>query len=267
LSWVDRQIMNVAANRIQQVTIRHPDGQTLVIDKASRDDANYTVHDVPEKREVKYASVGNPLASVLASLRFDDIATLPERDPGPHAPIVIEYRTFDGLVVTAQTYVDGDKHYVHFTAAFDEDLAKRFYVPPAPPATTPPADGTKPDAAASGDKPGAKTDGQTPAATPPAAADAQAPATTPPAAPAEPDFSAVRTEADTINKTLQPWVYVIGAYKYDQMNKYVADMLKEVESKDAAKKGETAKKPGDKKAAAKQPVQPPVEEEEPESEE
>src|SRR4029077_14288238 len=127
MSWVDRTIINVAANRVQQVSIRHPDGQTLVIDKAKRDDPNFTVHDVPEKREVKYASVGNPVASALASLRFDDVATLAAKDPTTHSPIVIEYRTFDGLVVTTQTYIDGDKHYAHYSAAFDEELARRFY--------------------------------------------------------------------------------------------------------------------------------------------
>ena len=139
LNWLDRQIMNVAANRIQQVTIRHPDGETLVISKETREAPNYTVHDVPAKREVKYASVGNPLASTLASLRLDDIAHgRGERDPAVHAPIEVEYRTFDGLVVTAQTYVEDDKHYVHFATAFDEAQAQRFYVAPA--TATPPAD-------------------------------------------------------------------------------------------------------------------------------
>jgi hypothetical protein len=225
------------------VTIRHPDGQTLVIDKATREEPNYTVHDVPAKREVKFASVGNPLASVLATLRLDDIAPLAERDPTSHSPIVVEYRTFDGLVVTAQAYVEEDKHWAHFAAAFDEELARRFYVPPAP--ATPPADGAStPDAAAEGD---AAATTETDAATAAGGADAGAAgdatgapaategATAPAATPAEPDFSAARTEAETINKQVQPWVFAIGSYKYDQINKRVADMLKEEESAAAAK--------------------------------
>ena len=259
MTWVDRTIMNVAANRIQQVTIRHPDGQTLVIDKTKKDDANFTVHDIPEKREVKYASVGNPTASALASLRFDDVATLADKDPSAHSPLVAEYRTFDGMVVTVQTYADGDKRYAHFAAAFDEDQARRFYVPPAPPADAPKADDAeKPDAATDepegeGDgaaesaetaKPAGETPATTPESTPPAA----------PAAPAEPDFSAVRTEVDTLNKKVDPWVYDIGGYKYDQINKHVTDMLKDLETKEPAKKPD-ARKPEAKKPETSTPNQ------------
>jgi hypothetical protein len=251
----------VPANRIQQVTVRHPDGQTLVIDKATREEPNYTVHDIPAKREVKFASVGNPLASVLATLRLDDIATLAERDPVSHTPLVVEYRTFDGLVVTARAYVEDNKHWAHFAAAFDEELARRFYVPPAP--ATPPAEGdSSSDAAAGGDAAATtETEGATAAeatgddaaagdaATAPAAPDAaDTPATT---APAEPDFTAVRKEVETINEKVQPWVFAIGSYKYDQMNKHVADMLKEEESAAAAKPD--AKKPAPKEAAEPEP--------------
>ena len=266
LSWIDRQIMNVPANRIQQVTIRHPDGQTLVIDKATREDPNYTVHDLPAKREVKYASVGNPLASVLASLRLDDIAPLADKDPASHSPIEVEYRTFDGLVVKTQAFVEGDKHWAHFTASFDEDLARRFYVAP-PPATPPPAEGAATPDAEAGSDATAKTAAEPPApgagdattAATDAAKSAEATTTAPtaatdtpaaPAAPAEPDFSAARTEAETIDKKVAPWVFVIGSYKYEQIDKHVADMLKEEE---AAKAKPDAKKPAPKKPAEPKP--------------
>jgi hypothetical protein len=264
LSWIDRQIMNVPANRIQQVTIRHPDGQTLIIDKSTREEPNYTVHDLPAKREVKYASVGNPLASVLATLRLDDIAPLAEKDPASHSPIEVEYRTFDGLVVKTQTFVEGDKHWAHFVASFDEDLARRFYVPPAP--ATPPAEGAStPDASAESDataetaaEPPAPGAGDATTAAPDAAKPAEATSTAPtavtaapaapaaPAPPAEPDFSAARAEAETINKKVAPWVFVIGSYKYEQIDKHVTDMLKEEE---AAKAKPEAKKPATKKPA------------------
>ena len=186
MSWVNRQILNVPANRVQQVTIRHPDGQALVIDKATREEPNYTVHDLPAKREVKFASVGNPLASVLSSLRFDDVATLAEKDPASRSPIVVEYRTFDGLVVTARTFMEDNKYYAHFAAAFDEELARRFYVAPAT-ATPPAGDAAATDPAAeadagadatddateAGDAAGAPAAGEAPA-TPPADADAAA---------------------------------------------------------------------------------------------
>lgn len=251
LSWIDRQIINVPANRIQSVTVRHPDGQTLTIDKATREEPNYTVHDLPAKREVKFASVGNPVASVLSSLRLEDVAPLAEHDPSAHSPIIVEYRAFDGLVVTAQAYAEGDKRYVHYDAAFDEDLAKRFYVAPAP---KPEDEAAEDSGAASAEKPAGEAEStSTPAAgatstaeTPPAEGSAT------PAAPAEPDFSATRQEAEKLDQTLQPWVFVIASYKYDQMNKHVSDMLKEEEPKGASK--DPKKEPP--KAGAKKPAPP-----------
>jgi len=271
LTWIDRQVMNVPASRIQQVTIRHPDGQTLVIDKATREEPNYTVHDVPAKREVKFASVGNPLASVLATLRLDDVARLADSDPASHSPIEVEYRTFDGLVVKLHAFVEGDRQWAHFAASFDEELARRYYVPPAP--ATPSAEGTStPDAAAESDDT-AKTAAEAPApdagdekaatadaaktsaedaAKSPTPAPPDAASTSPAAtAPAEPDFSAARTEADTLNKKVEPWVFVIGSYKYEQIDKHVADMLKEEEDKAAAKPKAESKKP-----AATKPAEP-----------
>jgi hypothetical protein len=251
LSWIDRQIMNVPANRIQSVTIRHPDGQTLTIDKNTREEPNYTVHDLPAKREVKFASVGNPVASVLSSLRLEDVAALAEHDPSAHSPITIEYRAFDGLVVTAQAYAEGDKRYVHYDAAFDEDLAKRFYVAPAPKAEDA---ATGESGAASAEKPASKDEAKAESTSTPAAGATSTAETPPaegaaaPAAPAQPDFSATRQEAEKLDRTLQPWVFIVASYKYDQMNKHVSDMLKEEEQKGANKEPP--------KAGAKKPAPP-----------
>jgi hypothetical protein len=239
LNWLDRQILNVAANRIQQVTIRHPDGETLVVSKDTPETTNYVVHDVPDKEEIKYDSVGNPLASVLSSLRLDDVHMLAAKDPGPHSPIEAEYRTFDGLVVKAQAYADGDQRLVHFTASFDEEQARRFHVAPAAAEGDDAADGdgdgddaAADDAAADAD-PDAADDTAADQAAGDTAADDDAADAAEPAAAAEPDFSTVRKEAEMLNTKVQPWVYAIASYKYDQIDKRMADMLK-VEEKEAA---------------------------------
>jgi hypothetical protein len=199
-----------------------------------------------------------------------DVARLADIDPASHSPIEVEYRTFDGLVVELQSFVDGDKHWAHFAASFDEDLARRYYVagrrPARPrkarrrqiprPRATPPRrlrrTRPRPARAMGRLRPpdAAKTTGGRRREVARAAPDAAS--TTPAAtAPVEPDFSAARTEADTINGKVEPWVFVIGSYKYEQIDKHVADMLKEEEDKAAAKPKAESKKP-----AATKPAEP-----------
>lgn len=247
LNWMDRQIMNIAANRIQQVTITHPDGESLVISKDTREATNYAVQDVPQGKELKYDSVGNPLASMISSLRLDEVYPLAEKDPAQHSPIEAEYKTFDGLVVKARAFADGDKRLVNFTASFDEEQARRFYVPPksdddaaddAPDSTEGADEATDERAQDTGDaaEDASAEDAQADAGDASgddAAADAEGATDAAKSGekPAEPDFSATRKEAEELNAKVQPWVYAIANYKYDQINKRMADMLKEEESK------------------------------------
>src|SRR5690606_440600 len=133
--WLVRDITDLAAARVQSVTIRHADGATIRIRKDSEDAANFTVEDIPEGRELSYASVANSIAAALDNLTLDDVrragdaapATADTPDPagagsdeagadageasGDEAPeaVTTVFRTFDGLKVTVDsTGTDGE---------------------------------------------------------------------------------------------------------------------------------------------------------------
>lgn len=185
--WLEPQILDVRGDRVQQVTIKHPDGETLTVSKASRDAQNFDVAAVPEGRELLYASVANVIGNSLRELSLEDVEPA---DANPvEQPVQVEFRTFDGLVINMTGTERGEEAWVSFVASFDPDQAARFAAP------------------APADQEGA-TDESAPE----------------PAAEATSADSAA--EAERINARVGAWRYKIAGFQYDQMTRRMADLLK-----------------------------------------
>ena len=211
--WLDARILDVRGDRVQQVTIRHADGETVSVSKASADAANFDVAAIPKARELLYPGVANVIGSSLRELNLEDV----ERAEGAagERPVHVEFKTFDGLVVKATGTQRGDDKWLTFEASFDPEQAAKFAPPPAAePAATQ-------SSAAAGD--GAAN---APGASPPAAT-ATSSAATPgtPASDTRPDPAA---EAQRINEHVSGWRYKIPSFQYDQMTRRMADLLKPV---------------------------------------
>src|SRR5690606_37897630 len=102
IGWIDPAILDVASDRIASVTIEHPDGEVVRISKEDREQTNFTVENVPDGRELSYPGVANVLANTLRDLRLDDVAPA---DGDPAADVTrTTFRTFDGLIVTAESF-------------------------------------------------------------------------------------------------------------------------------------------------------------------
>jgi hypothetical protein len=127
VQWLDRSILDIPAEQIQGMTIRHPDGETIVAAKQQRDQANFTVSNLPEGRELTSESAANTLADALIGLQLEDVSTREENNPTAADDVVeIDYRTFDGAIIGVKAFRADDKAYAHFTVDFDEALGQRF---------------------------------------------------------------------------------------------------------------------------------------------
>jgi hypothetical protein len=126
--WLDAQIIDVRSDRIASVTITHAEGQVLRLSKASKDAPNFDVADVPKGRELLYPGVANVIGNSLRELNLEDVE--PAMASPPAKPAVVEFRTFDGLVVRALGEKRGDMSWVAFEASVDTQRA----APPAAPA-------------------------------------------------------------------------------------------------------------------------------------
>jgi hypothetical protein len=123
--WVDSVIVDVRGERVREVTITHPDGEVLRLSKASAELANFEVADVPEGRELSYPGVANVVGNALRELNLEDVAPAPET-PAEGATLV-EYRTFDGLVVRITGTESTDESWISLEASADTAAAS----PPA----------------------------------------------------------------------------------------------------------------------------------------
>jgi uncharacterized protein DUF4340 len=125
--WVDSVIVDVRGERVREVTITHADGEVVHLSKASSELANFEVAGVPKGRELSYPGVANVVGNALRELNLEDVE--PASAPAEQ-PTVVEYRTFDGLVVRVTGSKRGDEDWIALEASVDAATA----APPAAPA-------------------------------------------------------------------------------------------------------------------------------------
>lgn len=187
--WVDPAILDIAAGRMQRVEITHADGERLVIRKGSPGDANFTVLDIPDGRELQYAGVANVTGNLLGGLRLDDVE--PGTGTTGEPSTTTEFWTFDGLVVTVAAYPDDgeDSTWLEFRARYDQDQVDAF------------SDESSDDEGAAGENGSADV------------AEGEAGSTDVPA------------EVDAINARLSGWAYQIPSYQLSQLTRRMEDLL------------------------------------------
>lgn len=111
--WLDTALIDIQSDRVRSVTVSHPDDERIAVSRATAEQENFDVADVPDGRELLYPSVANVMASVLQNLSLEDV----ERAETAAAPtIVTEYRTFDGLAITAESIERDDGAWVRLSA-------------------------------------------------------------------------------------------------------------------------------------------------------
>ena len=196
--WVDADIIDVRGDRVREVTITHPDGEVVTIAKATSDAMNFDVANVPADRELLYPGVANVIGNALRELNLEDVQ--PAAASAEGETVRVEFRTFDGLVVTILGTEQGEESWVTFEASYTPEQAAQ--VTTAAPA----ADGAVP---AGGES-----------------AQALAPAEDSSTSTAGSESPDVAGETQNINQRVGGWRYRIPGYQYDQMTRRMSDLLK-----------------------------------------
>jgi hypothetical protein len=125
--WLDKQIIDIAADRIQSATISREGAKPYTATKASRAAADFVVGPLPRGKSLTSPNAANSTATALTNLSLDDVL--------PKAEIAIDkptdqatYTTFEGLVVHINGFKRDAKHYITLAATFDQALAEQFKV-------------------------------------------------------------------------------------------------------------------------------------------
>lgn len=202
--WLDRGLTSIAPKRVHAVTITHPDGPAVRLDKGSPDTADFAVLDVPAGRALAFPQVGNAIGAGLADLTLEGVEPAAGFAPGDAKPVVARFETFDGLVVEVSTYKLPAGLRIRFNASADQALAERFAPKPAEP-----------------------KDEKKTAEKPPV-----------PEPEKRKSFDEVKTEADQLNARLGNWVYSLADFKAEQLTKKLDELLQPLPPKVPPAKGQ-----------------------------
>jgi len=186
VDWMMRNLVDISSADIHAVTIDHPDGASLRIEKPARGDPEFVVLNIPASRELDNATVASAIGGVLSALQFDDVTPASDVDTAAASPVVARFETFDGLVIETRTYRLEEQMTVAFRARADQSLASRFQVDI--------------DSSTAEGEETSQTD--------------------------ELSFSVTVDEAEKLNTKLGPWLYTLPSYKADQLVKRLDDLLK-----------------------------------------
>ena len=114
--WLDTEMFTIAANRIKQVKLQHPDGEILTIFKDEPGQSNFTISNIPESRELQYESVANTIGSTLSNLALQDVKL---RGDFEGTSSLTEFRTFDGLILMVESMRQDNEGWVAFNLDYD----------------------------------------------------------------------------------------------------------------------------------------------------
>ncbi len=117
-AWVNTRVIDIMAGEVAEVQIIHPDGETVTAQKISADEADFTLLELPEGRELVSAWSINSLGSALSTLSFESVARL-EPGGGLDWDQAVNIRTvlFSGLTVDARLLVTQEGPLVRLEAA------------------------------------------------------------------------------------------------------------------------------------------------------
>jgi hypothetical protein len=130
-AWLRKDIVDVSADRVQSARVETKGAKPYTASKAARADTDFAVEGLPKGKSLSAPTAANSVAMALTSLSLVDAraaSAFQSTPPVAHAT----FKTFDGLVVEADGWVQDQKHYVALRPSFDAALAERFKVATAP---------------------------------------------------------------------------------------------------------------------------------------
>jgi len=101
--WLAREIVNIDAERVKRVVIRHADNEIVELSQAKAGSKKFALSGVPDGMKVKYASDLDSLGAILERLEMDDARHVSDQTIDWSGSIVTEVDTFDGIKVSLET--------------------------------------------------------------------------------------------------------------------------------------------------------------------
>lgn len=116
--WMVKDIVDLKSGDVRSVTIVHADGEEIRIGRESAEVTDFDVADIPDGRELSYATVANGIAGALAALKLDDVRKGGAIEENSVSTI---FETFAGERVVVLTNKEDGGSWISVSAAPGED--------------------------------------------------------------------------------------------------------------------------------------------------
>ena len=189
-AWLRKDLIDVAADRMHSAIVEVKGAKPYTAAKTTRTDANFAVAGLPKGKSLSAPTAANSVATALTGLGLADVRAASAFQSTPAAAHAT-FKTFDGLIVDVDGWVQDQKHYVALRPSFDAAQAERFKLATAPVTEN-------------------KSEEQQ---------DDKAPEPPQPAAPN------VEEDAKKVAAKVNGWVYEIPDYKYEALFKPVDQLV------------------------------------------
>ncbi len=249
--WLQRDLMDIAANRVTGVEVQPPEGGPVQIEANSGGEGDFRIANLPGGREPASAFVGDATAGFLSGLRIEDVRRAEDYTPAEDAQATTaSFRTREGMLVAIKAHTAGGETWASFEVSLDEQAAaeriqgeqareamaheqalKAAQASSQDEATQPSAAGAAEGQIAEADSAAADASGAStsaPSTTPVSAADLPEPpkAVSDPEADRAERMQALQDEVATLKRATEGWVFKIPSFKADNLRRGMDAYLK-----------------------------------------
>ena len=107
-TWLQNSILNIREEDVLSAEIRHPGGEVIRISKENSKDRNFTLHDIPEGKKLRYESDPDNIANVVEDLEMLDARRAEKIDFAVDKTVVGTYTSRSGLVAVVSAVKVGE---------------------------------------------------------------------------------------------------------------------------------------------------------------
>ena len=139
--WLKRDIADIKDKDIKRVTIKHPDGERVVVAKEKAEDTTFKIQGIPAGKVPSSDFVADEFGRVLAIFLLDDVDKATDVKMPADKTITAEFEGFEGFKVFVEYAELDGKHWIKVRGEATAPAASA-EVKPAEGAVAPPAPAT-----------------------------------------------------------------------------------------------------------------------------
>ena len=111
-TWLRNEILNIREEDVLRAEIRHPDGEVVRISKENPSNRNFTLHDIPKDKKLRYDSDPDNIANVVENLEMLDARKVGKIDFADNSTVSGTYSSRSGLIAVISAVKVGEDDWV-----------------------------------------------------------------------------------------------------------------------------------------------------------